>query len=314
MIGFLGEALIDFISRDEDTGSDPLFHYYAGGSTLNAATAASRLGSDALFLGKLSKDMFGQKMKAYFEANKVHYCSDLVDVPQNSMIGFAKIDETGAASYVFYTADTSVTSFTSEEIVKTIEASENLDYILIGSVSVALETSGEHIRNALRSIRDLPFIFFDPNVRPSVIEDFGRYHERMKELASLASIIKLSHEDLAFLYPDLPVSEGLDRLMEGNTQAIILTLGKDGLRWIDAQGRSIEVPAIDNPIVDTVGAGDTVSGAVLTFLSEHGVKQVSDLSDSQVTEMLEFAVQAAAVTTSRKGANPPLRSEVGSVL
>ncbi|MBN2858909.1 MAG: carbohydrate kinase [Sphaerochaetaceae bacterium] len=314
MIGFLGEALIDFISREEDAGSDPLFHYYAGGSTLNAATAASRLGSDALFLGKLSQDMFGQKMKEYFRSNNVMFRQELVDVPQNSMIGFAKIDETGAASYVFYTSDTSVTSFSAAEIVKTIEEAENLDYILIGSVSVALETSGEHIRNALKSIMNRPFIFFDPNVRPTVVEDFDRYHERMKDLASLSSIIKLSHEDLAFLYPDLSVTDGLNSLMQGNTQAIILTLGKDGLRWIDQQGRSINVPAIDNPIVDTVGAGDTVSGAVLTFLSEHGIVKTRDLSDAQITEMLEFAVQAAAVTTSRKGANPPLRSEVGSVL
>ncbi len=314
MIGFLGEALIDFISGDASGGGDPFFHYYSGGSTLNAATAAARLGSDALFLGKLSKDMFGQKMKDYFIANNVQIRDDLVDVPENSMIGFAKIDESGAASYVFYTSDTSVTSFSAEEIRKTIEETPSLEYILTGSVSVALETSGTHILNALKSVENLPFVFFDPNVRPTVIEDFEKYLKRMKELASLSSIIKLSHEDLEFLYPDLSVQDGLARLMEGKTQAIILTLGKDGLRWMDREGRTVEVPAIDNPIVDTVGAGDTVSGAVLTYLSENGIQQTRDLSETQIRQMLEFAVQAAAVTTSRKGANPPLRGEVGSVL
>ncbi len=314
MIGFLGEALIDFISGDVPSGSDPLFHYYCGGSTLNAATAAARLGSDALFIGKLSQDMFGQKMKEYFLANNVKIQDNLVDVPENSMIGFAKIDDTGAASYVFYTSDTSVTSFSSEEIVETIDQADNLDYILIGSVSVALEASGSHILKALQSVKKLPFVFFDPNVRPTVIEDFDRYLTRMKELASLSSVIKLSHEDLEFLYPELSVEEGLAKLMEGKTQAIILTLGKDGLRWMDKAGRIIEVPAIDNPIVDTVGAGDTVSGAVLTYLSEHEVTDAGSLSDGDIKDMLEFAVQAAAVTTSRKGANPPLRSEVGSIL
>ncbi|MEA5031490.1 MAG: PfkB family carbohydrate kinase, partial [Sphaerochaeta sp.] len=72
----------------------------------------------------------------------------------------------------------------------------------------------------------------------------------------------------------------------------------------------IRVPAIDNPIVDTVGAGDTVSGALLTYLEEHDIGIGDTVTREQATEALEFAAAAAAVTTSRKGANPPRRSEI----
>ncbi len=313
MIGCLGEALIDFISGKEEEGKDPFFHYFSGGSTLNAATAAARLGSDVTFLGKLSQDMFGQKMKAYFQKNNVNILPHLTDVPENSMIGFASIDAEGAASYVFYTSETTVTSFSSDEIVEAMNQIDSLDYLLIGSVSAGLETSGNHILNALKQVKSLPCVFFDPNVRPTVIDDFEKYLARMKELAGLSTIIKLSHEDLEYLYPGVATDEALQLLFTGKTEAVILTLGRDGLRWVDQEGRTVEVPAIDNVIVDTVGAGDTVSGAVLTFLSEAGVVHAKDLTGEKIRDMLQFAVEAAAVTTSRKGANPPMRSEVGSV-
>ncbi len=309
MIGFLGEALIDLIGGISTNG-ESLFHYYSGGCALNAATAAARLGSEVTYLGKLSQDMFGQQMKNYFLSNNVKVVEKFTDVNENSMIGFAKLDAAGAASYVFYTEGTTINALRSDEIIDAMQSIEHLDYLHVGSVSIALEKSGTQILKALENMKTLPLIFFDPNVRPTVIENFESYHERVLKIAAMASIIKLSHEDLEILFPHLGQEDALKKLFSGNVKIVLLTMGKDGLRWISKNGLDISVAAIDNPIVDTVGAGDTVSGATLTYLSEHRITDPLEIDKSRATELMDFAVRCAAVTTSRKGANPPHRNEL----
>ena len=309
MIAFMGEALIDLIGSTGSEGQ-PCFYYYSGGCALNAATAAARLDSDVLYIGKLSSDMFGIQMQEYFTANKVKMVPEFQDVHENSMIGFAKLDAHGSATYSFYIEGTTVTVLTAEEIVEAIEPLDTLRYLHVGSVSVALDSSGEQILSALKRLKNRPFVFFDPNVRPSVIKDFETYRKRVVEVARLSTLIKLSHEDLGLLFPDRNVEDGISYLLDLGASHVVLTKGKDGLQWISKSGLDIQVPAIDNPIVDTVGAGDTVSGALLTYMEEHDIGLGDIVTSGQATEALEFAAAAAAVTTSRKGANPPRRSEV----
>lgn len=309
MIGFLGEALIDLIGGVNEKG-ESVFHYYSGGCALNAATAASRLQSNAVFIGKISQDMFGQQIQNYFQANNVQVIDALTHAHENTMIGFAKLDEHGAASYVFYTQGTTITSISSEEILQALSSIEKLDYLHVGSASIAIEQSGIQILGALEQMEKLPMIFFDPNVRPTVIEDEKAYKDRVLRIAAMSSIIKLSHEDLELLFPELPQEKALSLLFAGRVEVILLTMGKDGLRWINNHGLDVSVPAIDNPIVDTVGAGDTVSGASLTYLSEHGITHPGVVDKEKAIELMDFAVRCAAVTTSRKGANPPYRSEL----
>ena len=309
MIGILGEALIDFIGGKGLDGNE-CYYPYSGGCALNAATAAARLGSSVLYIGKLSADMFGQKMQAHFTDNNVKLVKTLCGVVENSMIGFARLDSSGAASYVFYSQGTTPTVLTAEEIVNAIYSENNLAFLHIGSVALALDISGEQIRKAMRMLKNPPFIFMDPNVRPTVIKDFDTYRERVLDVASLAQMIKLSHEDLELLYPGISENEAVDSLLAGGASHVVLTRGKDGLTWFAKKGFSTHVEAIDNQIVDTVGAGDTVSGAILTYLEENGLTDPSTITVDQAREALRFASVAASVTCSRKGCDPPRRHEV----
>ncbi|HLW22439.1 MAG TPA: PfkB family carbohydrate kinase [Sphaerochaetaceae bacterium] len=310
MIAILGEALIDLIGGKGEDGQD-CFYHFAGGCALNAATAAARLGSHVLYIGKLSSDMFGTQMQQYFTDNSVSMVDQFRDVPNNSMIGFAKLDSTGSASYVFYTEGTTVTKLTDEEITQALDAHPQISYLHIGSVSVALDESGEHILRALEKRDDLPFVFFDPNVRPTIIANLDTYRKRVIALVKLSTLVKLSHEDLEMIFPVVSVEEGIQKLLHLGVEHVILTKGKDGLQWRSQSGLDVSIPAIDNPIVDTVGAGDTVSGAVLTYLNEQNIQKGDTVTEAQAQEALRFAALAAAVTTSRKGANPPKRNEVG---
>ncbi len=309
MIGILGEALIDFISGIGVDGKE-CYYPYSGGCALNAATAASRLGADVLYIGKLSQDMFGQKMQSHFIENHVRLKKSLCSVVENSMIGFAKLDPSGAASYVFYSQGTTPTVLTKDEILAVLKEEPQVRFLHIGSVALALDASGEHIRQALRTHIPSPFIFLDPNVRPTVIADFGTYRMRLLDVASMAQLIKLSHEDLQSIYPQLTEREGVMALLSLGAAHVVLTRGKDGLTWFSRSGFSCHVDAVDIKVVDTVGAGDTVSGAILTFLEENALYDPSMITEKLAKAALGFASAAAAVTCSRKGCDPPRRNEV----
>jgi fructokinase len=309
MVAILGEALIDFVGGTNAEGKS-LFYYYNGGSALNTAIASARLENATLYIGKLSQDMFGKQMQAYFEANKVELVPWLCDAQENSMIGFAKLDAEGSASYVFYTAGTSVTQFSAEEILRVLN-SYPIEYLLTGSVACALEESGSQILEALKAYGPDKFnIILDPNVRPTVITEKERYLERIYQLVEIAYLVKLSDEDLLYLFPEKSLREGVASLLDLGAQEVVLTKGKDGLEWHNKEGVSVAVPAVDNPIVDTIGAGDTVSGALLNFLKENKIGRGVSITAEQAEQALVLAAKAAAVTTSREGANPPYRSEI----
>lgn len=97
-------------------------------------------------------------------------------------------------------------------------------------------------------------------------------------------------------------AEGLRRL---GPQAVLLSLGAEGAVWADAQG-SRRVAAHRVQAVDTVGAGDTLVGALVTALAEgQGIEQA-----------LGFAQAAAAIAVSRPGVQDamPTRAELEAFL
>ncbi len=83
--------------------------------------------------------------------------------------------------------------------------------------------------------------------------------------------------------------------------AVLVSLGAEGLCWVDDQG-SLSVPARKVKAVDTVGAGDTLVGALVTALAE----------GQPIANALAFAQAAAAIAVSRPGVQDamPRRAEV----
>jgi ribokinase len=87
--------------------------------------------------------------------------------------------------------------------------------------------------------------------------------------------------------------------------AVLVSLGADGLCWVDADGPRL-VAARPVKAVDTVGAGDTLVGALVTALAE----------GQPIATALAFAQAAAALAVSRPGVQDamPRRAEVEQLL
>ncbi len=319
MIGVIGESLIDFIAKGGEMVVS--FDSAVGGCGINAAIAAARQGSAAGFIGKISADMFGNRILDHLVQNHVIFDPTLCAAPEPSLLAFASLDERGSASYAFYLDGSAPLALSKEELLTVMGENTDLLVVHIGSLALTLEPSSSAILAALREFKPQPIIFLDPNVRPAVIADADAFRVRMEEAIDLASIIKLSDEDLLYLYPDSDIHVQAKQLAVKKQKHVVLTLGRDGAVWYTPAGDAVSMPIIDLPVVDTVGAGDTFSGAILTYLHDRGFfgepgeePHLKELSVPLITEVLRWASAASAVNCSRKGCDPPTKEEVAELL
>lgn len=76
--------------------------------------------------------------------------------------------------------------------------------------------------------------------------------------------------------------------------------------WASVNGEGQRVPGFKVEAVDTIAAGDTFNGALITAL----------LEETPLPEAIRFAHAAAAIAVTRKGAQPsvPWREEIEAFL
>src|SRR4051794_19034956 len=104
-----GEALIDLVPHAAGE-----LRAHAGGGPYNTARTLGRLGQDVHYLGCLSDDGFGARLKAQLEADGVKL-DTAVDTSLPTTLALAELDERGAATYRFYTEGTSAPALTLEQ-------------------------------------------------------------------------------------------------------------------------------------------------------------------------------------------------------
>jgi sugar/nucleoside kinase (ribokinase family) len=113
--------------------------------------------------------------------------------------------------------------------------------------------------------RETVVISYDPNVRASVTPDGRGSAVIAGRMAALAHIVKMSDEDLAFLFPGTTPEQFATRLLgpkAGVTQLLVVTQGPRGA-VAATRNSSFSAAAIPVAVVDTVGAGDAFMAALL---------------------------------------------------
>jgi fructokinase len=286
----VGEALMDLIPIHD---GEPI--PMVGGGPANTAKAVTRLGYKSQFIGGISSDEYGQAIETELLSSGV----DLSQVFRGDLptaLAIATINADGLAHYDFESANTSSFAFHSSWL-----PSGTPDVIYIGSVATLLEPGASELLAWLRS-KSVPIIF-DPNVRPSIQDDKGIYRASIERWIEVSTIIKLSEDDLKWLYGDEDV---ITKWLSLGPELVIVTRAEKGLSAY-ANGSVIEVPAVKVDVVDTVGAGDTIGAVIVEGVLNHGSHS---LRGDLLREVLQRAAKAAAITCSRAGANPPTREEI----
>jgi fructokinase len=314
MILCCGEALIDMIPAEHEGRT--VFLPCPGGSPYNTAIAIGRLGVPAAFLGRLSKDFFGEMLIERLNRNGVG--TELAArSDQHSTLAFVRLEPGKEPQYIFYTQDTADRSFSSEDLPPRLPP--DIRCILFGSISMTMEPVASTIEALIQresAREDAPLISMDPNIRPFMIPHRDAYVRRFEGWLAKTAVIKISEADLDFIYPGLGLEKSLQRLIQAGPQLAVVTLGPKGALGLLRRGGGmvrVSAPAVDLPVLDTIGAGDTFHGALLSWFALKGKMSRSALEalgEDELYEALFFANKAASLVCGRRGAEPPVLGEV----
>jgi fructokinase len=114
-------------------------------------------------------------------------------------------------------------------------------------------------------------------------------------------ILKISEDELAFLYGCPAIEDGARRLRAEfpNIRILFVTKGEYGAECF-FQDLHVSAPAfLNKKTIDTTGAGDTFLGCCLDFLLDCGLESITE---PKLNKALRYANAAASLITTRKGA------------
>ena len=303
-----GEALIDMIPTPTSSGQEG-YVPHVGGAVFNTAIALGRLGVQTGMLTGLSTDLFGQQLMASLHANHVD-TSLLVTSDRLSTLAFVRLAD-GHASYTFYDENSAGRMLDRADMPA---LPDDVSALYFGGISLTFEPGAEAYAAMQKREAATRVVMLDPNIRPSFIRDIKRYRDRLDRMIALSDIVKVSDEDLNWIYPG-PQSlyEKLDFVRQAGPSVVILTRSGAGATAFLNDGTKVSVPADRVDVVDTIGAGDTFNAGVLAKLSELGLlvkDSLAAIDPEPMREALRFGARVAAITVSRAGANPPWRHEL----
>ncbi len=323
-----GESLIDLIS--EPVGPDGAIRLVAhqGGSPYNCAIALATLGQQTGFLSPISTDGLGTYLlKPLTEAGVRPLLAERVEA--YTTLAVVTFDEKKSAQYGFYrNADR---AFTTQTLIAGLP--ERIEVFQVGGFCPIEPDDAQAWMAVVAEARARGAVLsMDPNVRPSLVPDFVGYKARLSQFLDQVHLVKVSIEDLAALDADRAVrSSELDAATTGalvekyvadflarpHLELVIVTFGEDGSRAFTRTGRA-EAPIYSPPVFgDTVGAGDTLMAAVLTWLEENGALatgRLAALDDAALARMLRFGAVAAGLNCGEIGCHPPTRDRVDAII
>ena len=295
----IGEALVDIVHRANGRVDET-----PGGSPANVALALARLGGSPQLLTQLGDDRHGRKIRDWLDDSGVK----LLTAPSSrTATATAHLDAQGSASYEF---DIDWALPTGGAI-----HAAHQSIVHTGSIATFLSPGANVVHDILTQARGTALITYDPNVRPALLPDRKHAQRSAESFVALADLVKASDEDLAWLYPGVHPFDSARKWLTRGPAVVVVTMGADGAVGVTAEGMA-RVGGERVEVIDTVGAGDTFMSALIHGLIELGYngadarERLREIDSASLLSLLALGVQAAAITVSRPGADPPHRGDL----
>ncbi|HIX17853.1 MAG TPA: carbohydrate kinase, partial [Candidatus Gemmiger faecavium] len=143
-------------------------------------------------------------------------------------------------------------------------------------------------------------ISFDPNLRKPLWPSDAAAKEQIEWGLHQADIVKISDEEIEFLW-GLSPEEGAQKLLaEYGVRLVYATLGPKGCHFANAQGCGEVASPSGIHVVDTTGAGDIFGGSAMSqFLKLN--KAPEALTAEELRAVTRFACCAASLSTQTHG-------------
>lgn len=297
----IGEALIDAVhDRSGNVTEHP------GGSPANVALTLGRLQQDPTLLSWYGKDARGEVISRWLAESHVTVDPSSTLAPKTS-VAAAHLQEDGSAQY----------EFDLEWDLANASPRGTFDVVHTGSIGAVLAPGNKKVHAILSAARHNSTITYDPNARPTLMGSADAARPLVESYVELADVVKVSDEDLEWLYPGRNPLEVAQEWQRSGVCLVVVTRGGEGATAFAHFGStSIETPKVT--VADTVGAGDSFMGALIFGLGQHGLlgdsgrERLRSIERSTLDIVLDQCARVAAITVSRSGANPPRLEELSN--
>ena len=291
----IGEPLVELAAESADQlGDVERFRRGWGGDTANCVLAAARLGGACGYVTRVGDDEFGRAFIAMLERNAVDASQVRIDAAHHTGIYFVSYTDERQHRFTYLRRDSAASHL----------AGGDMDPAYVGDARV-LHASGisqaishscaDAIETALTTARAAgTTVSYDANVRP-VLGSKETLRSNFTEALSLADIVFVSEEDIAYLFDGSPVEAALDRILGEQPTLAIAKLGARGCLIADDAGTRLHVPGWTVEAVDATGAGDAFSAGFI----------LSWLRGAEPDESGRFANAVGALTAAGVGAIAP---------
>jgi fructokinase len=297
MIVVAGEALIDVVVSPDGATEEAV-----GGSPLNVAVGLGRLDVAATLITQVGSDDRGSRIVEHVTASGAEIIAPPADDGRTS-VATARLDGAGLASYEF-------------DLAWTLPRQQlpPCDALHVGSLGTVLEPGRESVLDLVRqAVAREVVTTYDANLRETFLGDRETALAQVRELGALCTLVKLSDEDAELLDPSTSPDDLARSLLAGErTRLVLLTRGAQGATAFTPDVEVTESPR-EIEVVDTVGAGDAFMAATLAQLSDLDAYAGHDalpLDEKSLARLVRGAIEVAATTCERRGANPPGRADL----
>ena len=302
MFVVVGEALVDLVGQ---RGSRTLVAH-PGGSPANVALGLARLGDEVTLMTRLGRDALGEMVSGHLRSSGVRV-EPGPDQGTSTSLAIATL-AAGIASY----------DFRIEWDIGDLEPLPIETRCLhTGSLATALAPGRTNVEDLLEreNQRGRVTISYDPNVRPALLGAPDRARPGIERLVALCDVVKVSDEDLLWLYPDRRDEDVAREWLGLGPALVVVTRGGQGV-YATTANLELRRPAMPIDLVDTVGAGDSFTSGLLDGLRRADLiggprrDALAAIDESTLVSVVDAASLVAAITCSRPGADPPTRAEV----
>ncbi|ASJ05072.1 carbohydrate kinase family protein [Thermococcus barossii] len=292
MIVSIGETLIDFIALQEG----PLkgvksFEKHPGGAPANVAVGLARLGVESGLVSKVGDDPFGDFLLERLRDEGVR---TYIPRDPERHTGVVFVQLIGAKpEFILYDG---VAYFNLKPGDVETSLLENVEAVHFGTVLFAREPSRSTIFGLLEELSGKVPLSYDVNIRPDLWRE--REEKMLRDIEKalgLADIVKLGDGELAYLKGNGVEVEDFD------FKLLAVTLGEKGSELMSGSIR-VHIPPYRVEPVDTTGAGDAFTAALLAGLHYSNLLGAEGIDEEHLRKIGRFANLVAALSTTLRGA------------
>ncbi|MGE4318743.1 MAG: ribokinase [Deferribacterales bacterium] len=261
------------------------FSTFTGGKGANQAVALAKLGADTAMIGKTGSDVYASEYLSYFSMLGVNI-SCIRRAETSTGIAVITVDGSGENSIIIVPGANGQVD--EKYISSCADTIGRADYLLL-QLEIPMEAV---VQAAVTARRNNTLVMLDPAPAAQV-------PDILLQNTDIITPNETEAEALTGIHPDSPESfEAAGKiLLEKGVRTAVLKAGKKGA-YVCEQGRMTHVKGFSVETVDTTAAGDTFNAGLAYGLG----------MGLSVTDAARFANAAAAISTTKQGAQPGMPS------